>query len=168
MAQYIDKSALVAEIERRIKHDEMVMDHDAQITELLSRELRTLYELLSFIKSLEVKDVKKDVWKDNFELPQENVPIIACCIGDTLVIQGIFKIINKGYKSETYGISSYGWGVVKKWAYMEELFPYRSHEIPIYFENELVEGDKHHNRELESHKAWEETLLYADRIRGSF
>ena len=57
MAQYIDKSALVAEIERRIKYDEMVMDHDAQITELLSRELNTLYELLSFIKSFEEKEV---------------------------------------------------------------------------------------------------------------
>ena len=56
MAHLIDKSALVAEMERRIKYDEMVMDHDSQITELLSRELNTLYELLSFIKSLEVKD----------------------------------------------------------------------------------------------------------------
>lgn len=110
----------------------------------------------------------RGVWKDKNEFPQENVPIIACCIGDTLVIQGIFKIINKGYESETYRISSYGWDVVKKWAYMKELFPYRSHEIPIYFENELVEGDKYHNREIDSHKAWEESLLYADRIRGSF
>ena len=57
MEQYIKKSALVAEIERRIKYDEMVMDHDAQITELLSRELNTLYELSSFIKSLEVEEV---------------------------------------------------------------------------------------------------------------
>jgi len=57
MAQYIDKAALVAEIVRRIKYDETVMDHDTQITELLSRELNTLYELSSFIKSLEVKEV---------------------------------------------------------------------------------------------------------------
>ena len=159
MAQYINKAALVAEIERRINFNETLNAHS---------RLDECNAILSFIDTLEVKEVKKDVWKDNFELPQENVPIIACCIGDTLVIQGMFKIINKGYKSETYGISNYGWGVVKKWSYMEELFPYRSHEIPIYFENELVEGDKHHNRELESHKAWEETLLYADRIRGSF
>ena len=110
----------------------------------------------------------REIWKDKNEFPQENVPIIACCMGDTLVIQGIFKIINKGYESETYRISGYGWDAVKKWAYMKELFPYRSHEKPIYFENELVEGDKYNNRELDSHKAWEESLLYADRIRGSF
>ena len=57
MEEYISKSAVVSEIEKRIKYDEMVMDHDAQITELLSRELNTLYELLSFIKSLEAKGV---------------------------------------------------------------------------------------------------------------
>ena len=55
----IDKDVLVAEIKRRIKYDEMVMNHDSQITELLSRELNTLYELLSFIKSLEVKEVNE-------------------------------------------------------------------------------------------------------------
>ena len=110
----------------------------------------------------------RSIWKDKTELPKENVPIIVCCIGDILVMQGVFKIINKGYESETYKIGDYGWDIVKKWEYMEELFPYRNHEIPIYFENELVEGDKHHNRELESYKAWEESLLYADRIRGCF
>lgn len=159
MAHLIDKDAVVAEIERRMDENsgkQTLPQYFGMVEEDLN--------ILSFIDTLEVKDV----WKDNFELPQENVPIIACCIGGTLVIQGIFKIINKGYKSETYRISSYGWDVVKKWAYMKDLFPYRSHEIPIYFENELVEGDKHHNRELESHKAWEESLLYADRIRGSF
>jgi len=52
----IDKDKIAAEIERRIKYDEMVMDHNTQITELLSRELNTLYELSSFIKSLEVKE----------------------------------------------------------------------------------------------------------------
>ena len=57
MKQYIDKDTIIAEIERRIKYDEMVMDHDAQITELLSRELNTLYELSSFIKSLDTKEV---------------------------------------------------------------------------------------------------------------
>lgn len=67
MAKYINKDALVAEIERRIKYDEMVMDHNAQITELLSRELNTLYELSSFIKSLEVKEVDLEkVFNDEY------------------------------------------------------------------------------------------------------
>ena len=59
----VDKDKITAEIARRIKYDEMVMDHDTQITELLSRELNTLYELSSFIKSLEVKEV--DVEKES-------------------------------------------------------------------------------------------------------
>ena len=42
--------------------DEMVMDHDAQITELLSRELNTLYELSSFINTIEVKH--ELTWQD--------------------------------------------------------------------------------------------------------
>lgn len=168
MEQYIPKDALVAEIEKLRKNAWESFQKGNSTEEQYYLRYGVIQDILSFLNTPEVKEVKKDVWKDNSELPQENVPIIACCIGDTLVIQGMFKIINKGYKSETYRISSYGWDVVKKWAYMEELFPYRSHEIPIYFENELVEGDKHHNRELESHKAWEESLLYADRIRGSF
>lgn len=60
MEQYIKKSALVAEIKRLIKHSEMVADHNTQITELVSRELDTLYHLISFLDTLEVKDV--DTW----------------------------------------------------------------------------------------------------------
>ena len=61
----IDKDALAREIERRIKYDEMVMDHNTQITELLSRELNTLYELSSFIKSLELKEIDLEKEYDN-------------------------------------------------------------------------------------------------------
>ena len=66
MGKYIDKDIILAEIERRIKYDEMVMDHDAQITELLSRELNTLYELSSFIKSLDTKEVDLKKEFDNY------------------------------------------------------------------------------------------------------
>jgi hypothetical protein len=57
MAQYIKKSDLVAEIKRLMKHSEMVADHNTQITELVSRELDTLYHLISFLDTLEVKEV---------------------------------------------------------------------------------------------------------------
>lgn len=57
MEQYIKKSALVAEIKRLIKHSEMVADHNTQITELVSRELDALYHLISFLNTLEVKEV---------------------------------------------------------------------------------------------------------------
>ena len=59
MEQYIKKSALVAEIKRLIKHSEMVADHNAQITELVSRELDALYHLISFINALEVEEANE-------------------------------------------------------------------------------------------------------------
>ena len=71
MKEYIEKSAVVAEIERLIKYDEMVMNHDAQITELLSRELNTLYELSSFVKSLEVKEVDLEKEIKRFTMSKE-------------------------------------------------------------------------------------------------
>ena len=60
MAQYINKSAIVEEIKRLIKHSEMVADHNTQITELVSRELDTLYHLISFLDTLEVKEVEDE------------------------------------------------------------------------------------------------------------
>lgn len=59
MGKLIDKDALVAEIKRLIKHSEMVADHNAQITELVSRELDALYHLISFINTLEVKEANE-------------------------------------------------------------------------------------------------------------
>lgn len=80
----IDKSAIVAEIERRIKDDEMVMDHDAQITGHLSRELNTLYELLSFIRTLEMKevDLEKEIQQHindclNIKFPTTDIKMIS-------------------------------------------------------------------------------------------
>lgn len=76
MEQYIKKSALVAEIKRLIKHSEMVADHNTQITELVSRELDALYNLISFLDTLEVKDVdlEKEIEKEwlNCDLCREN------------------------------------------------------------------------------------------------
>ena len=65
MTQYISKSALVAEIKRLIKHSEMVADHNTQITELVSRELDALYNLISFLDTLEVKEVDLEKEYDN-------------------------------------------------------------------------------------------------------
>ena len=113
----IDKDALVAEIEKwrdGIKKGIFSIPLTGSDKACATFEYEILGKIKDFLDTLEVKEIEKNVWKDNFELPQENIPIIACCIGDTLVIQGIFKIINKGYKSETYRISSYGWDVVKK------------------------------------------------------
>ena len=54
MAQYIDKATLVAEIERRIKNT----NNDVNIGAIESLVVsKTLYRLISFIDTLEVKEV---------------------------------------------------------------------------------------------------------------
>ena len=56
MAQYIDKSALVAEVERRIKST----NNDVKIGAIESLTVsKTLNSLISFINTLEVKDPYK-------------------------------------------------------------------------------------------------------------
>ena len=57
MAQYIDKSALVAEIERRIKNT----NNDVNIGAIESLVVsKTLYRLISFIDTLEVKEADEE------------------------------------------------------------------------------------------------------------
>ena len=81
MTQYISKSALVAEIKRLIKHSEMVADHNTQITELVSRELDALYNLISFLDTLEVKevDLEKEINRIDDSVPcrKEDIEYIA-------------------------------------------------------------------------------------------
>lgn len=62
MAQYIDKAALVSEIERRIKG---LQDCHADIVEGYAGEISGLKRLLSFISSIEVKevDLEKEIQK---------------------------------------------------------------------------------------------------------
>lgn len=127
-------------------------------------ELKQLAEWLTELQQY------RSIWKDNTELPQENVPIIACCSEYFDVIEGVFQIIDKD--SARYKISDYGWGIVKKWAYLKDIFPYRCYfsdlNSPVRFNETRIKRHHSSNRELESHKAWEESLLYADRIRGYY
>ena len=54
MTQYIDKSALIAEIEKR---------RSEYINSLMTEQVHTLSDILDFIDTLEVKEV----WKPNAE-----------------------------------------------------------------------------------------------------
>lgn len=59
---------------------------------------------------------------------------------------------------------------IDKWAYPEDVFPFSDGMTIVLQDYRDGESKKSSggNRALESHKAWEESLLYADRIRGSF
>lgn len=76
-----DKVNLIkAEIVRLIKHSEMVADHNTQITELVSRELDTLYHLISFTNSLEVKEVDLDLGS-----PEGDIGVKTIWDGDNIM-----------------------------------------------------------------------------------
>ena len=64
MTQYIDKSAVVAEIERRRK---LVSDPILSGDDLMIGERNALFNLLSFINTLEVKEVDSDKCEDSYE-----------------------------------------------------------------------------------------------------
>ena len=70
MAQYIDKSALIAEIERRIKKYATIdVGNSSELDALYGAKCKALMEILSFLDTLEVKDV--NTWhlqeKENIE-----------------------------------------------------------------------------------------------------
>ena len=139
---------------------------------ICSEEHKQLGEWLKELKQY------RNIWKDNTEYPSEKdedgdlLPIVACCSEYEDVICGDCYIINEGSEYEDYKIGDFSWEIVKKWAYLKDLFPYRCYfddvNDPVLFNETRNEGDGMSNRALESHKAWEESLLYADRIRGSF
>lgn len=62
MAQYIDKSAVIAEIERRKKYYENIQ----MIKPAYESNIEDFNELLSFLDNLEVKEVEDN--QDNLQL----------------------------------------------------------------------------------------------------
>lgn len=69
MAQYIDKSALVAEIERRInRNNEKAASYSSgSESDYLCRVKEAVYkDLISFINTLEVKDVDLEEEKESY------------------------------------------------------------------------------------------------------
>ena len=72
MKQYIDKAAVVAEIERRKK---LLSDPILPIKDLMIGEKNALLSLLSFINTLEIKDVDLGMEFDNY-----TKDILACDI----------------------------------------------------------------------------------------
>lgn len=69
MVQYIDKSTIVAEIERRMKKYATIdVGNSSELDALYGAKCKALMEILSFINTLEVKDV------DNWHLQEkENI-----------------------------------------------------------------------------------------------
>lgn len=77
MAQYIDKAAVVAEIERRIKaHKETLKNCDSSISEMVLKGSMSAYQsLLHFLNTLEAKEVDLEKETTHYLLSEHHSPL---------------------------------------------------------------------------------------------
>ena len=81
MAQYIDKSALVAEIKRRIDRDNedaASYSSNSEHNYLYRVKKRVYSSLLSFIETLEVKDMDLEDGKDSYVKIHKDIFTSVC------------------------------------------------------------------------------------------
>lgn len=104
MSQYIDKSALIVEIERRIS----ALKANKSIISMLTGGMfvNEFKDLLSFLDTLEVKETKNFIWNNaRTTVPEDSTNQIICIKEDGLAVPTIGKIVD---------------GTVK-WAYLDDL-----------------------------------------------
>ena len=99
MKQYIDKSALVAEIEKELNTTKKYS------TEYVNGKKYALKKILSFLDTLEAKEIN-NVWHDTRRtIPEDGSEQIICIKEDGLAVSTVGKIVN---------------GTIK-WAYLDDL-----------------------------------------------
>ena len=120
MTQYISKSALVAEIERRIEKCDIfciVADNNnaKDAMEEIKREIQHYKSLLDFLDILEVKEIN-NVWHDTRRtIPEDGSEQIICIKEDGLAVSTSGKIVN---------------GTIK-WAYLGDLLNINSFNVEV-------------------------------------
>ena len=74
MAQYIDKSALIAEIERRIKKYATIdVGNSSELDALYGAKCHVLMSILSFLNTLEVKEIGFDLGSPNGDIGAKTI-----------------------------------------------------------------------------------------------
>ncbi len=101
MAQYIDKSAVVAEIKRR---KELVSDPILSGNDLMIGERNAYFNLLSFLDTLEVKEV--DLEKEIKKYIKDNI-CGYCVPGVEETAKHFFELGLKAQKREEYDSKMY-------------------------------------------------------------
>ena len=152
-------------LEETIKHcEELAEKHSGDGCEMEHKQLAEwLIELRHY----------KNVWKTPSQKLKINEIVLVQLYGHKMYIG---KYYIDPYESGREGVflePSQGLIYlenVDRWAYPKDVFPFsdgRTIKLQDYSDGKSKKssGD---NRELESHKAWEQSLLIADRIRGSF
>ena len=115
----------------------------------------------------------RNVWKKPSQKPKMNEIVLVQLHGHQMYIGQYYIDPDESGREGVFLEPSRGLIYledVEKWAYPKDVFPFSDGstiELLDYSDGEskISSGG---NRELESHQAWEESLLYADRIRGSF
>lgn len=111
----------------------------------------------------------RNVWKDPSQKPKEGEIVLIQNSGDNMYIGEYFLYQNlEGVNTERSRGWWESWKGIDKWAYPKDVFPF-SNGNPITlldYSDGKSKISSRRNRELASHKAWEESLLIADRIRG--
>jgi len=108
----VDKAAIVTEIERIKKYYENIQ----MIKPVYESNIEDLNELLSFINTLEVKEVENFIWNNaRTTVPEDSTNQIICIKEDGLAVSTIGKIVN---------------GTVK-WAYLDDLLNTNSFNVEV-------------------------------------
>ena len=109
MTHYIDKDALVAEIEKKINYYEEAFNNPAfanyEACLIAKGKYRKLLDILQFINALEVKEVDS-IWHDARKtIPEDSSNQIICIKEDDLAVATVGKLVHG----------------TKKWAYLHDL-----------------------------------------------
>ena len=92
-----DRELIKAEIVKLIKHSETVADHNSQMTELVSRELDSLYHLIHLINSLSEEPVIYDLEEAADSFAEKAYPYIGGVKG--MICESSKPIFKKGFKA---------------------------------------------------------------------
>jgi hypothetical protein len=136
--QYIDKSAIVAEIKKRIDMDnERAASYSSSSEhDYLCRVKENVYkDLLSFLDTLEMKE-KNSIWKNTrTTVPEDSTNQIICIKEDGLAVSTVGKIVN---------------GTIK-WAYLDDLLNTNSFNVEV----REVDLEKEIDNYIDTMEAWE-------------
>lgn len=87
MAQYIDKATVVAEIEKRMKKYATIdVGNSSELEALYGAKCKALMEILSFLNTLEVKEVDLDEEIENWVKIGPHTSYPWCTIPDAIRI----------------------------------------------------------------------------------
>lgn len=154
MKQYIDKSALVAEIEKLMNHFKTCQTLNSYEDGLKEGRLIGYEDALDKINSLEIKEMC-DIWHDVSERPELEQPLL-------IVMNGTYKDFRNRYRIGCYGKRGndipnwvidgcYSDSFISKWCYISDILQQDIIETKeVDLERDVVDYIEQHKRELSS------------------